>query len=117
MHFRFELANHCFVYFRGKVMKTIKNLARLFLVCLAVLGLWLGGMQSVNAEDTDVSAVMCESKGQYLPNPEDKHSFYQCAPADEDGGLRAVLHQCPMESAIIRLVFNPELNVCDYDLN
>ncbi|GAX45470.1 hypothetical protein NIES4075_64910 [Tolypothrix sp. NIES-4075] len=103
-------------------MKTIKNLACLFLVCLAVLGLWFGGMQPANAEDTkaeppEYPAITCEYNGQYFPNPADKHSFYQCAPVDNNGALRAVLHQCAMEAGTTRLVFNPELNVCDWTDN
>lgn len=60
--------------------------------------------------------VQCEYLGQYLPNPADCHSFYQCA-WDRDHSLRAVLHQCAMEDAQNRLVFNTELNVCDWSTN
>ena len=56
--------------------------------------------------------------GDYLPNPTDRHSFYQFAPAG-DGALRPVLHQCPIENANTgtQQVFNPELNVCDFNQN
>jgi hypothetical protein len=42
----------------------------------------------------------------YAVNPEDKHSFYQF----KDGV--PYLHQCPMEDATYKQVFNPELGVC-----
>jgi hypothetical protein len=50
-------------------------------------------------------AVTDDGKG-YSLNPEDRHSFYQF----KDGV--PYLHQCPMENASDRLVFNPKLGVC-----
>ena len=35
--------------------------------------------------------------GDYLPNPDDSHSFYQLADAG-DGSLRPALHRCAMET-------------------
>ena len=56
----------------------------------------------------DEGDVSCEGldDGTYLPNPRDKGSFYMC----HDGV--PVLHQCPDS-----LVFNPEINVCDWPRN
>ncbi|MHC0061370.1 chitin binding peritrophin-A domain-containing protein [Nostoc sp. UIC 10890] len=99
-------------------MKIIKNLVCLFQVCLVVLGLWFSEAQLANAEttnsDSGTPAIVCESLGQRLPNPDDKSSFYQCAYADSDGSLRPVLQNCPMETATTRLVFDPELEVCNW---
>jgi hypothetical protein len=59
--------------------------------------------------------VKCEEHGQYLANPADCHSFYQCSWGTP------YLHQCAMETETTRLVFNPEINVCvwsdDYECN
>jgi hypothetical protein len=54
--------------------------------------------------------------GDYLPNPDDSHSFYQLADAG-DGSLRPALHRCAMETKDTQLVFNPELNVCNWSYN
>lgn len=51
------------------------------------------------------------AEGDYLPNPDDAHSFYQVAQG------RPILHQCPIENTFTRQVFNPELNVCDWSQN
>lgn len=67
--------------------------------------------------EPECPAVNCEYNGQYFADPADCHSFYQCAPADNDGGLRAVHHNCAMENAESRLVFNTKLNVCDWSYN
>lgn len=45
--------------------------------------------------------------GDYALNPQDKYSFYQF---DDSGN--ASLHQCPMETATDRLLYDPSLNVC-----
>jgi len=53
--------------------------------------------------------VVCSYHGEYLVNPESCHSFYQCS-----WGV-AHLHQCPlMDDAGNQLVFNPNLDVCDW---
>jgi hypothetical protein len=55
-------------------------------------------------------AVTDDGNG-YSLNPKDKHSFYQFS----DGV--PYLHQCAMEDQSSRLIYNPELNVCDWSMN
>ncbi|MET9490065.1 chitin-binding domain-containing protein [Nocardia sp. NPDC006630] len=51
--------------------------------------------------------VVCNSNGDSLPNPDDAHSFYVC-----DSAGAPALQSCPMEDALNKQVYSPELGTC-----
>lgn len=53
--------------------------------------------------------VTCSEHGEYLLNPQDPHSFYQCSQGVP------YLHQCAQESDSSKMVFDPRVNVCVFD--
>ncbi|OXA63905.1 uncharacterized protein LOC110841874 [Folsomia candida] len=63
--------------------------------------------------EPECPAVVCETLGQYIPNPADCHSFYQCSWGAGET-LFPYYHNCPLETDTTRLVFDPTLNVCNW---
>lgn len=98
------------------MQKLIKLVICSFLAFVAIIGLTTGtafaqsqsnDIVVINGERYRVfPEVNCSTERQYFPNESDAGSFYQCS-----NGV-PIYQPCPAG-----LIFNPDINVCDYPQN